>query len=67
MPPVTSLDPEARKEKSKTDKNAAFYEGQIKTAEFFANVVLPATMGKFKAIAATNDAAVEIPEASFGG
>ena len=62
-----SLDPEARKAKAEKDKQAAFYEGQLKTAEFFANAVLPVTMGKFKAIAATNGAAVEIPEASFGG
>ena len=64
---VGNLDPEARKAKAEKDKSAAFYEGQLKTAEFFVHTVLPITMGKFNAIAETNGAAVEIPEASFGG
>lgn len=61
------LDPEARRLKTEKDKNAAFYEGQLKTAEFFIHTLLPATMGKFTAIGETNGAAVEIPEVSFGG
>ena len=62
-----SLDPEARRVKAEKDKSAAFYEGQLKTAEFFAHTILPTTMGKFTAIGETNGAAVEIPDVSFGG
>jgi alkylation response protein AidB-like acyl-CoA dehydrogenase len=48
-------------------KDAAFYEGQIKSAEFFIYSILPITLGKMKAILTTNDAAVKINEDSFGG
>ena len=48
-------------------KDAAFYEGQIKSAEFFIYSILPITFGKMKAILAFNGAAVEIAEDSFGG
>jgi alkylation response protein AidB-like acyl-CoA dehydrogenase len=48
-------------------KDAAFYEGQLKSAEFFINSVLPVTLGKMNAIFRTNGAAVEISDAAFGG
>jgi alkylation response protein AidB-like acyl-CoA dehydrogenase len=48
-------------------KDAAFYEGQIKSAEFFICSILPITFGKMKAILALNGAAVEVSEDSFGG
>jgi hypothetical protein len=56
-----------RLEKINKNKNAAFYEGQIKSAEYFIEAVLPATLGKMSAIQKTNSAVVDIPEASFGG
>jgi hypothetical protein len=46
-------------------KDIAFYEGQLKSLEFFTNSVLPVTMGKMEAVKATNGAAIEISEASF--
>jgi alkylation response protein AidB-like acyl-CoA dehydrogenase len=49
------------------NKDAAFYDGQLKSAEFFIHSMLPATMGKMNAIAASNPAAIEIHERSFGG
>jgi len=55
------------KEKAGKNKDAAFYYGQIKTAEFFIMSILPVTMGKLNAIAAQNAAATEIPEIAFGG
>ena len=55
------------REKAEKQKDAAFYYGQLKTAEFFIQTLLPITMGKLDAIALTNGAAVEIPEVSFGG
>jgi hypothetical protein len=48
-------------------KDAIFYEGQLKSAEFFTHSILPATMGKMDAILATNSAAVDIEEDAFGG
>lgn len=54
-------------EKGAKKKDVAFYQGQIKSAEFFLYTVLPVTFGKIKAILATNGAAIEIDEKSFGG
>jgi hypothetical protein len=48
-------------------KDVSFYEGQLKSAEFYLNSILPITLGKMKTILATNGAAVEISEDSFGG
>ena len=48
-------------------KDVPFYEGQIKSLEFFVYTILPATRGKMDAILATNGAAIEIDEASFIG
>ncbi len=48
-------------------KDAAFYQGQVKTAQFFINTMLPVTMGRMNAIEACDGAAVEIEEAGFGG
>jgi len=56
-----------RRAKIEKDKNAAFYEGQLKSAEFFINTVLPVTYGKMISIMDSNGSAIEIPEVSFGG
>jgi hypothetical protein len=48
-------------------KDAAFYEGQLKSAEFFTHTVLPITFGRMSAILAGNGAAMEISEDAFGG
>ncbi|MBC2743416.1 MAG: acyl-CoA dehydrogenase [Desulfosarcina sp.] len=61
-----SLDPAVRKEKAEKNKHAAFYEGKLRVAEFFIHTLLPAAMGKMDAINSTCNAAVEIPERSFG-
>jgi alkylation response protein AidB-like acyl-CoA dehydrogenase len=47
-------------------KDVAFYNGQLKSCEFFVNTVMPLTMGKMEAISALNAAAIEIEEESFG-
>ncbi len=54
-------------ENGASKKDAAFYEGQIKSAEFFAQSILPATRGKMFAILESGSAAVEITAESFGG
>jgi hypothetical protein len=48
-------------------KDAAFYEGQLKSAEFFANFMLPVTLGKMNAILSASSEAVDISEDAFGG
>lgn len=50
---------------SKKDKS--FYEGQVKTAEFFIKTVLHETGGRFKSIKELCDAAITIPDEGFGG
>jgi hypothetical protein len=48
-------------------KDVDFYEGQLKTAEFFIQTILPTTMGKMNSIVKGNGSAIEISEAAFGG
>ncbi|MGD9088698.1 MAG: acyl-CoA dehydrogenase, partial [Desulfobacterales bacterium] len=48
-------------------KDIVFYEGQIKTAEFFIGTELPTTMGKMNAIADGCAAAIQISDEGFGG
>jgi len=47
--------------------DAAFYDGQLKTAEFFIGSLLPVTMGKLDAISAGTSAAMDIHDRAFGG
>ncbi len=54
-------------QKGAKKKDAVFYEGQLKSAEFFYHSILPVTLGKMETILATNGAAVDISEDSFGG
>jgi alkylation response protein AidB-like acyl-CoA dehydrogenase len=48
-------------------KDAFYYEGQLKSIEYFASTILPVAFGKMKAILAGNSAVVDISEESFGG
>jgi alkylation response protein AidB-like acyl-CoA dehydrogenase len=48
-------------------KDLAFYEGQIKSAEFFANSILPVSLGKMEAILAADNTVVDISADAFGG
>ncbi|MBU0991687.1 MAG: acyl-CoA dehydrogenase [Proteobacteria bacterium] len=49
-----------------TNKNAAFYAGQIKSAEYFIQAILPITVGRMNAIESGSRAVVDILEPSFG-
>jgi len=53
--------------KGASKRDTAFYEGQMKSAEFFMYSVLPVTLGKMNAIFRENGAAVDISDAAFGG
>jgi hypothetical protein len=48
-------------------KDVAFYEGQIKTAEFFIQTELLLTAGKMESIKGGCAAAIEIADEGFGG
>ncbi len=54
-------------EKGVEGKEADFYEGQLKSAEFFIGCFLPITMGKMSSIMELCSAAIKISDASFGG
>ncbi|QTA90667.1 acyl-CoA dehydrogenase [Desulfonema magnum] len=56
-----------RREEIEKNKNAAFYEGQMKSAEFFIHNILPITMGKMDVILETHSGAIDITDVSFGG
>lgn len=57
----------ARKLNGASKKDAAFYDGQIKSAEFFIKTTLHETIGRFKSIKETCDAAITIADEGFGG
>jgi hypothetical protein len=57
----------AQKMEKAKKKDQPFYEGQIKSCQYFMENVLPTTMGKMKSIQKLGGAAVEISEDSFGG
>jgi len=47
-------------------KDLAFYQGVVKSADYFVNAMLPVTRGKMASVIAACDAAIEIPEKAFG-
>lgn len=57
----------ASKRGSAKTKDVPFYDGIVKSLEYFTSSVLPVTLGKMEAIKATNGACVEISEDSFSG
>jgi alkylation response protein AidB-like acyl-CoA dehydrogenase len=62
-----SLDPSARRQAAAASKEAAFYEGQIQSASYFINAILPVALGRMAAIQSGEPAVVQMPEAGFGG
>jgi alkylation response protein AidB-like acyl-CoA dehydrogenase len=48
-------------------RDLPFYNGQVKTAQFFIDTVLPITRGKMESIQAASPAALEMEDDSFGG
>jgi len=48
-------------------KDMSFYQGQVKTAEFYIQTILPEVLGKMNAIEAGCPAAIEIDDDGFGG
>ena len=48
-------------------KDVAFYRGQVGSARFFIETILPVTLGRMDSVCAGGAAAVEMEEAEFGG
>jgi hypothetical protein len=48
-------------------KDTSFYQGQVKTAEFYIKTILPEVLGRMKAIEVGCPAAMEIEDDGFGG
>ena len=63
---VGSLDIKERHARAAKNRDTAFYEGQLQSARYFINSILPATMGRMNAIEIGDPAVVDIPESSFG-
>ncbi|MBI2212958.1 MAG: acyl-CoA dehydrogenase [Acidobacteria bacterium] len=49
------------------EKDIPFYEGQLKNAEFYTQILLPVTLGRMEAILSASSVVVDIPEDAFGG
>jgi alkylation response protein AidB-like acyl-CoA dehydrogenase len=64
---VDGMDNEKKAETLERDKNAAFYDGQLQSARYFINAVLPVTLGRLAAVRAGDEAVMEITERGFGG
>jgi hypothetical protein len=63
---VGSLDKDAIAAKALKNKDAAFYAGQIESAKFFINTLLPSSYGKMDAIAEGDSSVEDILDVSFG-
>jgi alkylation response protein AidB-like acyl-CoA dehydrogenase len=61
-----SLDREAIAQKASKNKDAAFYAGQLQTAKFFINTLLPQAYGKMDAILEGDTCVEDILDVSFG-
>ena len=60
-------DEEKKKEKVAKHKEAAFYFGQIQSARYYINTILPATAGKIKGVKKLDTSIIEMTDAAFGG
>ena len=49
------------------EKDAAFYEGQVRNVEFYAQVMLPVILGRMDAILSGSSTVVDMADESFGG
>ena len=59
-------DDKKKKEKLEKNKEAAFYHGQVQTARYFINSILPLAAGRMDAITILEAAPIAMSNASFG-
>ncbi len=60
-------DPKFETLKGKKAKNKHFYQGQIASARYFIETILPQTEGRMKSIEAFSKTMVDMPDPAFGG
>lgn len=63
---LKDADDDKKKEILEKNKDAAFYHGQIQTARYFINSVLPVTSGKMDAVTIMEPAPMVMTDAAFG-
>ncbi len=63
---VGSLEKESVTKKVEKNKDAAFYAGQLASAKFFINTLLPSTFGKIDAVLEGDSCVEDISSVSFG-
>ena len=64
---LKNVDEKKRADKIAKNKDAAFYTGQIQTAQYFINTIIPKSMGMMDAANNLDAAVVEISDTGFGG
>ncbi len=64
---LKNLDADKQKEKVAKHKDAPFYHGQLKTAAYFINDILPVACGKLNAIEKLDSSIADMTDAAFGG
>ena len=60
-------DPKFDTLKGKKAKNKYFYQGQITSAQYFIETILPQAIGRMKSIEAFSKTMVDMPDEGFGG
>ena len=63
---LDGADDKQKKEKLEKNKDAAFYHGQVQTARYFINSILPMTAGRMDAVQIMDPAPIVMTEAAFG-
>ena len=63
---LKDADDNKKKEMLEKNKDAAFYHGQIQTARYFINSILPVTSGRMDAVVIQESAPITMTDAAFG-
>jgi len=64
---LKNVDEKKRADKIAKNKDASFYNGQIQTAQYFINTIIPKSMGMMDAVNNLDTAVIEISDTGFGG
>ena len=64
---LADVDAAARPDAIAKNKNAAFYQAQMQTADYYIKTLLPETLGKMEAVLDGSDAMVTMDDRCFGG
>lgn len=64
---MKNVDEDKKKEKLAKHKDAVFFHGQVMTASYFINDILPVASGKMDAISTLDSSIANMNDAAFGG